>query len=329
MHNLEIPHFNSTNYTFNGVKKYTNENIYQFQNFFDNGYNYDFIVATTYSIASLLNEVKVSAKKIVWEHTHFYGYCDPIEHYSGVKGWLRKVYNTYITHPQRAKLYNNFNSVIVLTHVDKSLNWDKYHSNVVAIHNPLTLSKSFPVNTTRKNQFISIGRLTRQKGHSYLIDAFYQFLQSNSETNYKLLIVGDGPLREKLQEKIQYLNLEKHVFLLGLRNDVSELLAESKVYLSSAIYEGFGLVLVEAQSQGLPIIAFDCLAGPREIISNDNGILVENRSTKELAKQMLYLTQNEDVINNMSLSSLNNVEKFNIVKISQKWKLHLESLNYE
>lgn len=328
LQSLKIPHFHSGDYKFCKIKKYTRDNKGDFVDFFSTNVIYDYIIATTYPIASLLNAVETSSIKIVWEHTHYYGYCDPVEHYAGLKGKVRKIYNRFITHPGRAKLYNKLQSVIVLTAIDKA-NWQEKHHNVMVINNPLTLPVITKSLNTPKKRFITIGRLTQQKGYSYLIDAFNLSLKSGLCDKYQLFIVGDGPLKSELQDKVVQLGLEKHVFLLGLRKDVATLLDESEVYISTSIYEGFGLTLVEAQSRGLPIIAFDCLAGPREIIKNDAGILVENRNIKELARNINGLVKNKRTIKEMSLSALNNSKRFDINVIAHQWKTHLESLKNE
>ena len=102
-----------------------------------------------------------------------------------------------------------------------------------------------------------VGRFDQVKNQSFLIDIFSVLL--TVEPNALLLLVGDGKMRPKLEERVVSLGLEKRVCFLGLRSDVPELMQAMDVFCLPSLYEGLPLVLVEAQASGLPCLASDAV----------------------------------------------------------------------
>jgi glycosyltransferase involved in cell wall biosynthesis len=89
-----------------------------------------------------------------------------------------------------------------------------------------------------------------QKNHSFLIDIFYEIRKCNKES--VLLLVGDGELHPQIERKVRALNLQDCVVFTGLRSDVNELYQAMDVFVLPSLYEGLGMVAVEAQAAGLP-----------------------------------------------------------------------------
>ncbi|TVL09943.1 hypothetical protein AYI72_01015 [Shewanella algae] len=110
--------------------------------------------------------------------------------------------------------------------------------------------------------YLCIGRLTEQKDYETLINSYYRL---NNES--VLVIVGDGPLRAKIQEQVNKLSLSNKVIFLGLRNDVPDLLSAADCFVLASKWESFGLVVGEAMSSGLPVVCTDC-GGVDEIIQS-------------------------------------------------------------
>lgn len=98
-----------------------------------------------------------------------------------------------------------------------------------------------------------IGRFVEQKNHRFLIDIFNEIYKQNKNTI--LLLAGQGPLMEEMKEKVKQLNLEKNVMFLGQRNDANELYQAMDVFVLPSLYEGLGMVLIEAQASGLQCVA--------------------------------------------------------------------------
>jgi glycosyltransferase involved in cell wall biosynthesis len=134
-----------------------------------------------------------------------------------------------------------------------------------------------------------IGRLTDQKGHKDLLQAFKVLIKKS--LGY-LLIIGSGPLEAELKQLTYDLGLEKHVYFLGNRDDVMEILPHLDILVSASLWEGFPTVILEAMSQEVPVIATD-ISGSCELIqSGSTGILVPPNNPQKLADAMDILLDN-------------------------------------
>jgi glycosyltransferase involved in cell wall biosynthesis len=140
--------------------------------------------------------------------------------------------------------------------------------------------------------FSSVGRLIPVKGYNYLLEAF---ALASKRIKAKLIIVGDGPLKSSLHDKIEALSLQRKVFLLGHRRDVSEILAETDVFVLPTLGEGFGLVILEAMSHRLPIIATRVMSIPEIVIDDGTGLLVPGKDAVRLADAIVHLAINKDL----------------------------------
>jgi glycosyltransferase involved in cell wall biosynthesis len=136
---------------------------------------------------------------------------------------------------------------------------------------------------------INVGSLTEQKDQSLLISAFHRVNQQFD--NIKLLIVGDGPLKSKLVDQVNSLNLNRRIIFAGLRNDVPYLLKRSKIFILSSLWEGIPIALLEAMYFGLPCIVTN-VGGVGEVVShNENGLLVQAGNDVELSNMICLLLQ--------------------------------------
>ena len=113
----------------------------------------------------------------------------------------------------------------------------------------------------------------------FLIDIFAEIVKQQPDS--KLLLVGDGDEKEKIQEKIEKLQLQKNVLLLGARSDVNELMQAMDVFVFPSLYEGLPLTMIEAQAAGLPCVISDSI--PRECVITKG--LVSYKGLNEGAKE--------------------------------------------
>ncbi len=111
-----------------------------------------------------------------------------------------------------------------------------------------------------------IGRFSPQKNHGYIIKLFNEF--HNKYCNSKLILVGTGELVEDMKQLAKEYGLEKNILFLGIRNDTQEILSALDIFLFPSIFEGFGIVALEAQATGLPVMAATTI--PTEVKINDN-----------------------------------------------------------
>ena len=167
---------------------------------------------------------------------------------------------------------------------------------------------------------ISIGRLSKEKGYDDLIEVFRLVIEKNPD--WTLNIIGDGEEREVLEKQIEESNMATNVILHGYRDKsyIGDMLLKSSIYTMASHEESFGIVLIEAQSYGVPCIAFDSAQGALEIIENNkNGYLVENRDKQKMANKIIKLIEDKELRDSMGGKSKKNSYKFSKENISKQW----------
>lgn len=191
-----------------------------------------------------------------------------------------------------------------------------YHSKKQIQIIPLPYSKVEFDATTRESMglnasdtyLISIGRLVRRKGYDYLLQA----LSKIKKNDLKLIILGEGPEKEKLEKIMKEKKLEKRVIMPGFvsENTKFQYLNCSDIYVLSSVHEGFGIVLQEAMQVGLPIVSTN-YGGQVDIVKeNENGVLVENRSADALAQGINRLINNKPLMDKIRHNNLKKVTEF-------------------
>lgn len=169
-----------------------------------------------------------------------------------------------------------------------------------------------------------IGRFVEQKNHRFLIDIFYKF--HCEYPNTILLLVGQGPLMKEMKEKVNSLKLNEAVQFLGQRNDVSELYQAFDLFLFPSLYEGLGMVMIEAQCSGLPCIASTEVPIVSKI--NDNvSYLSLNYKTDVWVEEIVQKLQSQrhvdwKLVNNSGYNILKEVNK-----LEKKYIVFLEREN--
>jgi len=212
-------------------------------------------------------------------------------------------------------LYRFADAMIVQTERAKAIMQERYKIKYIHIvPNPIQ-----PINIIKKNYYkniVSIGRLSKEKGHSVLIDAF-KILEDNS---WKLHLIGDGPEMNNLINKISSLNLQENVLLHGHLKKFDYILAESSIFVLPSLYEGFPNALIEAMSIPMACIASNCVAGPSEIIThNVNGLLFRPGDADELAFLLKQIINDENKISELEKEAYKIREKYDMKKISNQF----------
>lgn len=147
---------------------------------------------------------------------------------------------------------------------------------------------------------LSVSRLTEQKGIMYLLDVVKIVRQSIP--NIQCTIVGDGPLRDQLLQECRRLDLQETVRFVGFlqKEQLHKLYQSSTIFLSTSIYEPFGMVILEAMAAGLPVVSFD-VGGIREIINHRrDGILVFPCDIKGMAQSIIECIGNSKLLRKLS-----------------------------
>lgn len=163
-----------------------------------------------------------------------------------------------------------------------------------------------------------VASLTANKGHGFLIPSFRQIFSTHPSV--RLLIVGDGPLREQLETATRQLMLDRAVVFTGIRQDVFALLQTSDIFvLPSQEREGLGVALIEAMSVGLPVIGTDLGGIPEVIEDGENGFLVSPGSSEQLTEALRKLVADQALRTGMGLRGRQMYgEKFTMPKMIQQ-----------
>ena len=140
----------------------------------------------------------------------------------------------------------------------------------------------------KKNEyFLSIGRLTKQKNFIFLIKCFNKLVKDH--TDIKLVIIGNGEEKEKINQFIKTNNLEKKIILLSYQKNVFKFLKNCRAFILSSLWEDPGFVLVEAMVSDCVVLSSNCPNGPKEIIEEKNGVLFISNSETDFISKFKYL----------------------------------------
>ena len=166
-----------------------------------------------------------------------------------------------------------------------------------------------------------MGRLSYEKGFDRLIDAFSNLAEDFPE--WKLRILGEGPLRESLQATIDERGLQEQIELTGWVADPELYLDQGEIFVLSSRYEGFPNALLQAMSRGLACISFDCESGPAEIglpvMLLPSKYMSELSMIHELENFMREFMNNEDLRKEVAINSLQVTERFSVSRFFQAW----------
>lgn len=196
----------------------------------------------------------------------------------------------------RAALYRFCDSAVVLT--EDTAKWMRAAGcrdvHVVPVTVSLPLPELMPIvkveGFIESTDFVllSVGRLDYQKGFDLLLIAFSKITKELPAA--KLVILGEGSERGKLEAMVRTLGIDSSVILPGRAGNISDWYARAQIFVFSSRFEGFGNVLVEAMASGCTCVSFDCDVGPRDVIEQGvDGFLVEAENVSAMASQLSLL----------------------------------------
>jgi glycosyltransferase involved in cell wall biosynthesis len=181
------------------------------------------------------------------------------------------------------KLFNFDNSITVYSGIDLTkLDRDA----------DLNLVKSQIGIPEKWQTIVSVGRLDRQKSPGFLIDSFAHVLQHHPDT--LLLLVGDGELRQELEDQVSRLDITNKVRFLGSREDVPEILKIADIFALSSLWEGLGRAMTEAMLVGKPVVVPAIYGIPEIVHHHETGLLFEAKNVEQLADNLVYLLDHPD-----------------------------------
>lgn len=270
----------------------------------------DIVISLYPSESSFIPDINDGSKKVLELHlSRFFRIQYGRRGLIGMIDRLRTIQDRWIA--------GKFDRFIVLTKEDRD-NWGNLQ-NIEVIPNA-AMNMSGHMSDVSRHRIIAVGRLDYQKGFDRLIEAWDKVCRTGRYNDWHLDVFGQGEWYDMLNDMIRTKGLEQNTEIHKPTNRIGEEYAASSMIVMTSHYEGFGMVLVEAMSCGVPAISFDCQCGPKDIIKDgDNGFLVKDGDIDALAGAMVRLMDDEALRKRMSLSARKITEEYSEESIMGKW----------
>ena len=264
-----------------------------------NTFDYIYTAFPTNGLEAYLADKTYHNKIIASEHASYYAYNFV---YRKIKSWL----------------YPRLKAISVPTTMDtdiyKELGYKAYY-----IPHLNTYSETHN-NELNSKRIINVGRLTSDKQQMLLLDIWKNVFDNIDDKEWKLQIIGSGEEEEHLKEKIICDDI-KNVEMIPHTSRIADYYKNAELFVFTSKMEGFGMVLLEAMSFGVPCISFDCPSGPRDIIrNNENGYLIDCydiNKYQEILEE--YISSDHKKKIKMSEKAKQTIEKWNNIEILNKW----------
>ena len=275
----------------------------------------DIVVCTVYSYQVLdiiINSSHHSGIKTIME-SHTKGETVIMSHKFKYNRLLFRLFSLWDSHIMKS--LKHCDCVVTLTKYDIPF-WQRHAHRIEVIPNMLTITPK-QVSDYGTKRVVSAGRYMSEKGFDRLLKAWN--LIKKEFCDWQLYIFGNGN-RTPYLKIVAQLQLGEVVHLMPATEDIAKEFSNSSIYVMSSRYEGFGLVLAEAMSCGLPCVSFDCPYGPREIIMDrEDGFLAEDGNIEDLAKKLEQLMSNENLRLIMGTKAIQNINRFKPKVIMAQW----------
>lgn len=209
-----------------------------------------------------------------------------------------------------------YHKIALLTQEDKDCNWNN-EERLVVMPNPITSVHSYRSDCKNK-VVIAAGRLVQQKNFSSLISIWH--LVAERHPDWHLQIWGSGEQETMLSSLIKDYNLQQQVTLMGHTKQLLKEMENASIFAMSSVFEGFPLVLVEAMSVSLPVVSYQCPAGPKDIISDgQDGFLITIGDEALFAERLCWLIEHDEERMTMGQRAYQKSQNYTIDKIISRW----------
>lgn len=258
----------------------------------------DVIIAQKFFAAIAAVSARYRAKLIVGDHFPYAKYKQPVR-------WLRD------------RIYGMAKTVVVLTSDYKKQFQAAGIENVVVIPNMISIKEV--QHEEKSREIIAVGRLAEEKGFDTLITAFAKV--ADRLDDWKLKIYGGGDKMPQLKNQIDAVEMTGKIETMGEVSDIEAVYANAAFGVMPSRFEGFPMVLLEAAAAGLPMVAFDCPTGPREILGLGGGLLVENQNVEVLAGAIVKMAGDAELREKLSAETSVIRETYSPEKICRQWEI--------
>lgn len=278
--------------------------------------DYDFVIGVEGEFSLLLSNISsdINAKTIGWQHNSYDAYLNNKNKYHWNQNCVFE------------KMIPNLDEYIVLTEYDKDKFKKNNNINSKVIYNPKSF-KSKQKSEVSKPIFLAAGRFVEQKGFDLLIESFNLFSYKNSE--WKLIIIGEGKQKELIKSKVDKYNLNHRITILEPTNKIKEYFLNASALLLPSRWEGMPMIVLESLEMGVPIIAYNISAIEQIIDHGKEGFIATRYNVAEFARYMEILSENYEKRKEMSKNAINTSKEFDIETICDQWnKLFNEILEF-
>lgn len=222
----------------------------------------------------------------------------------------------------QSNLYQGLDEIICVSNVAKTSFNERYPNlkdkthviyNFYNVHKIIKMSKGDCVFDKTEFNILSVGRLVEQKGYERAIDIFYKLKQEGYD--FRWSIIGEGILREKLEEKIKLLGLENNIKLLGIKENPYPYINQCDLFFLPSLYEGFPTVTIEAKILEKSVLSTEVSGIKEQIINGQTGLIIKN-DNEHIYNELKNILDDTNILN--ILKSNNGIEK--IIDNEEKYK---------
>lgn len=271
----------------------------------------DIVVSLYPSESSFIPDIKDGSRKVLEIH-----YCKFFRLQYGRHGILGLI-DRRRTHTDEA-LARRFDRFVVLTEEDKQY-WGAM-PNLRVIPNA-ALFHPTQFSTTENHQVIAVGRLDYQKGFDRLLRAWAVLKQQHPElADWQLQIYGQGEWHDMLLQMARDLGIADTAHINAPTKEIEQRYVESSLLVMTSNYEGFPMVMVEAMACGLPVVSFDFLTGPKDIIHpEENGFLVPNGNVEQMAESMARVMADDELRRRLGREARRVTHTYSEESVMKQW----------
>lgn len=267
----------------------------------------DIILCVKFDFVGVLYHVKGDIPLIVESHTLY-----KVDQIDG-SGWLRR-FHVYLF----KRCIRKADAIVALTEGDAA-DWRKISSKVFVIPNVVHLNNCGRCSSCLEKSVIFVGRFTKQKDFPSLLQIWQKVHQIHPD--WRLEVYGDGELKEQISAT------NSAIMIHEPSSNIMEEYVKHSILILTSLYEPFGLVLPEAMSCGLPVVAFDCPYGPADIITDGvDGFLIKDRDIEAFADRVCQLIESEELRCQMGKQGVVSSQRYRADRIMPMWNRLFQEL---
>lgn len=280
---------------------------------------FDFVIGVSGYNSILLGLIvdQITAKTIGWQHNSYEAYFET----KGLYYW-----NQFYMFEYTVK---KLDACFVLNSYIASRYKESFGVDCNVFYNPRSFASK---EKARLEQplFIACGEFNYRKGFDYLIEAYHSYVEKCKEVSpeniWKLVMLGDGKMRQEIESKIAEYHLEEYVQLKGNVKNVQQYMLQASCFVLSSRWEGFPMVGTEALEMGLPTIAFDITAMQPMVTDGVEGLLVKAYDCNAFADAMLRMSTEDEMRRMMGINAVKKSREFSMESIIRQWVDTLEKI---